>query len=45
MVQDAMVRNFEIIGEAAGSRSPTLRENGVVPWATPANLSAACPVA
>ena len=33
MVQDAVVRNFEIIGEAAGRLSPALREDSTVLWA------------
>jgi uncharacterized protein with HEPN domain len=33
MTQDAVVRNFEIIGEAAGRLSPALREDSTVPWA------------
>jgi uncharacterized protein with HEPN domain len=33
MIQDAVVRNFEIIGEAAGRLSSALREDNTVPWA------------
>jgi uncharacterized protein with HEPN domain len=33
LIQDAVVRNFEIIGEAAGRISPVLREDSTVPWA------------
>jgi uncharacterized protein with HEPN domain len=33
LIQDAVVRNFEIIGEAAGRLSLTLREDSTVPWA------------
>jgi uncharacterized protein with HEPN domain len=33
MVQDAVIRNFEIIGEAATRLSPAIRENGNIPWA------------
>ena len=32
MIQDAVIRNFEIIGEAAGHLSPRLREEGNVSW-------------
>lgn len=32
LIQDAVVRNFEIIGEAAGRLSPTLRDAANVPW-------------
>lgn len=31
MVQDAVIRNFEIIGEAATRLSPAIRENGHIP--------------
>jgi uncharacterized protein with HEPN domain len=33
LIQDAVVRNFEVIGEAASRLSPTLREATDVPWA------------
>jgi uncharacterized protein with HEPN domain len=33
LIQDAVIRNFEIIGEAAGRLSPELREQEGVPWA------------
>jgi uncharacterized protein with HEPN domain len=33
LIQDAVVRNFEIIGEAAGRLSPNLRDAADVPWA------------
>ena len=32
LIQDAVVRNFEIIGEAAGRLSPNLRDAADVPW-------------
>jgi uncharacterized protein with HEPN domain len=32
MVQDAVIRNFEIIGEAAGRLSPAAREASDVSW-------------
>jgi uncharacterized protein with HEPN domain len=32
LIQDAVVRNFEIIGEAAGRLSPALRDAAEVPW-------------
>ena len=32
LIQDAVIRNFEIIGEAASKLSPTLRESETVPW-------------
>ena len=32
IVQDAVVRNFEIIGEAAGKLSEAIREQDAVPW-------------
>lgn len=32
MIQDAVVRNFEIIGEAARNLSPALREASNAPW-------------
>ncbi len=28
-----MIRNFEVIGEAANRLSPTIRENPAIPWA------------
>jgi hypothetical protein len=34
LVQDAVVRNFEIIAEAADRLSPDLRAVSPVPWAT-----------
>ena len=33
LIQDAVVRNFEIIGEAASRLSPAQREDSAVPWA------------
>ena len=33
LIQDGVVRNFEVIGEAASRLSPTLREATDVPWA------------
>lgn len=33
MVQDAVVRNFEIIGEAAGKVSAETTANSPIPWA------------
>jgi uncharacterized protein with HEPN domain len=33
LIQDAVVRNFEIIGEAASRLSPALRDVSNVPWA------------
>ena len=32
IVQDAVVRNFEIIGEAAGRLSPETRNRSALPW-------------
>jgi len=32
LIQDAVIRNFEIIGEAAGRLSPPLRECDDAPW-------------
>jgi uncharacterized protein with HEPN domain len=32
LIQDAVIRNFEIIGEAAGRLSPELRTREGVPW-------------
>jgi uncharacterized protein with HEPN domain len=32
LIRDAVVRNFAIIGEAAGRLSPTLRDAADVPW-------------
>jgi uncharacterized protein with HEPN domain len=32
LIQDAVVRNFEIIGEAAGRLSPAAHAGGNVPW-------------
>ena len=32
LIQDAVVRNFEIIGEAAGRLSPAAHAGGDVPW-------------
>lgn len=32
IIQDAVIRNFEIIGEAANRLTPELRENAPVPW-------------
>ena len=32
IVQDAVVRNFEIIGEAAGRLSPETRDRSTLPW-------------
>lgn len=32
MIQDAVIRNFEIIGEAAGKLSETLRAKTPAPW-------------
>jgi hypothetical protein len=39
MVQDAVIRNFEIIGEAASRLSPAIRGNGNIPWARVIALS------
>ena len=33
MIQDAVIRNFEIIGEAANRLSSTTREGADLPWA------------
>jgi uncharacterized protein with HEPN domain len=33
LIQDAVVRNFEIIGEAASRLSPAVRDASDVPWA------------
>jgi len=33
MIQDAVIRNFEIIGEAAGRLSASLKESSVAPFA------------
>jgi uncharacterized protein with HEPN domain len=33
LIQDAVVRNFEIIGEAASRLSPAIRDANDVPWA------------
>ncbi len=33
LIQDAVVRNFEIVGEAASRLSPALRDASGVPWA------------
>jgi uncharacterized protein with HEPN domain len=32
MIQDAVIRNFEVIGEAANRLSPTIRDRPVLPW-------------
>jgi uncharacterized protein with HEPN domain len=32
LIQDAVIRNFEIIGEAAGKLSPALRSATPAPW-------------
>jgi uncharacterized protein with HEPN domain len=32
MIQDAVIRNFEIIGEAANKLSPAACPNSAVPW-------------
>lgn len=32
LIQDAVVRNFEVIGEAAGKLSPDLRASTAAPW-------------
>lgn len=32
MIQDAVIRNFEIIGEAANKLSPAARANSAIPW-------------
>jgi uncharacterized protein with HEPN domain len=32
IVQDTVVRNFEIIGEAAGRLSPETRDRSALPW-------------
>ena len=32
IVQDAVIRNFEIIGEAAGKLSDAARANSEIPW-------------
>ncbi|HYU14119.1 MAG TPA: HepT-like ribonuclease domain-containing protein [Stellaceae bacterium] len=32
LIQDAVIRNFEIIGEAAGRLSPVIRNQPGVPW-------------
>ena len=32
MIQDAVIRNFEIIGEAANRLTPELRAAAPVPW-------------
>jgi uncharacterized protein with HEPN domain len=32
IVQDAVVRNFEIVGEAAGRLSPETRGRSALPW-------------
>ena len=32
MIRDAVIRNFEIIGEAAGRLSPATRGGDAVPW-------------
>jgi uncharacterized protein with HEPN domain len=32
LIQDAVVRNFEIIGEAASRLSPALRDAADIPW-------------
>ena len=32
LIQDAVIRNFEIIGEAANKLSPTARQNSEIPW-------------
>ena len=34
LIQDAVIRNFEIIGEAAGKLSPTTRGLSDAPWKT-----------
>ena len=33
MVQDAVIRNFEIVGEAANRLTPEMRSVAAVPWA------------
>ena len=33
MIQDAVIRNFEIIGEAANRLSPDLKSQANIPWA------------
>ncbi len=33
MIQDAVIRNFEVIGEAAGRLSETARRGDDIPWA------------
>ncbi|MBV8747106.1 MAG: DUF86 domain-containing protein [Xanthobacteraceae bacterium] len=33
MIQDAVIRNFEVIGEAAGRLSDVARQGDGVPWA------------
>jgi uncharacterized protein with HEPN domain len=33
MIQDAVIRNFEVIGEAANRLSPSARASAEVPWA------------
>jgi uncharacterized protein with HEPN domain len=33
LIQDGVIRNFEVIGEAASRISPTLRDVTDVPWA------------
>jgi uncharacterized protein with HEPN domain len=32
LIQDAVIRNFEIIGEAANSLSPVIRNQPGIPW-------------
>lgn len=32
LVQDAVIRNFEIIGEAAGRLTPAIRNRGQISW-------------
>jgi uncharacterized protein with HEPN domain len=32
LIQDAVIRNFEVIGEAASRLSPTVRDRPGLPW-------------
>lgn len=32
LIQDAVIRNFEVIGEAASRLSPTIRDQPGLPW-------------